>query len=322
MDKLLEEKFPEILIVDDDSSVVIALHKVLQDIGRIRFASTASQALEMINGTRPDLILLDVELPDINGLKLCIMLKQDVETASIPVLFITSKIETGFEEKVFDAGASDFITKPLKPRVVAARVQTHLSYHKALVQLNKLAHTDSLSGLANRLSFDEQLDIEFRRARRQQEPLSIVMIDIDEFKKYNDYFGHVAGDDCIKAIGRGLNKITKRPADFAARFGGEEFSLILPNTDKKGAKVLIGSLMSTISDLAIKHAPEAIYPIVTVSVGFSTLEPMQCDFSTIAPLDVVSAADKALYQSKHDGRNRYSYQALEVSSQHFGTSEA
>jgi len=312
MDKLLEEKFPEILIVDDDSSVVIALHKVLQDIGRIRFASTASQALEMINGTRPDLILLDVELPDINGLKLCIMLKQDVETASIPVLFITSKIETGFEEKVFDAGASDFITKPLKPRVVAARVQTHLSYHKALVQLNKLAHTDSLSGLANQLSFDEQLDIEFRRARRQQEPLSIVMIDIDEFKKYNDYFGHVAGDDCIKAIGRGLNKITKRPADFAARFGGEEFSLILPNTDKRGADVLIGSLMSTISDLAIKHAPEAIYPIVTVSVGFSTLEPMQCDFSTIAPLDVVSAADKALYQSKHDGRNRYSYQALEV----------
>lgn len=312
MDKLLEEKFPEILIVDDDSSVVIALHKVLQDIGRIRFASTASQALEMINDTRPDLILLDVELPDINGLKLCIMLKQDVETASIPVLFITSKIETGFEEKVFDAGASDFITKPLKPRVVAARVQTHLAYHKALVQLNKLAHTDSLSGLANRLSFDEQLDIEFRRARRQQEPLSIVMIDIDEFKKYNDYFGHVAGDDCIKAIGRGLNKITKRPADFAARFGGEEFSLILPNTDKKGAEVLIGSLMSTISDLAIKHAPEAIYSIVTVSVGFSTLEPMQCDFSTIAPLDVVSAADKALYQSKHDGRNRYSYQALEV----------
>lgn len=312
MDKLLEEKFPEILIVDDDSSVVIALHKVLQDIGRIRFASTASQALEMINDTRPDLILLDVELPDINGLKLCIMLKQDVETESIPVLFITSKIETGFEEKVFDAGASDFITKPLKPRVVAARVQTHLAYHKALVQLNKLAHTDSLSGLANRLSFDEQLDIEFRRARRQQEPLSIVMIDIDEFKKYNDYFGHVAGDDCIKAIGRGLNKITKRPADFAARFGGEEFSLILPNTDKKGAEVLIGSLMSTISDLAIKHAPEAIYPIVTVSVGFSTLEPMQYDFSTIAPLDVVSAADKALYQSKHDGRNRYSYQALEV----------
>lgn len=312
MDKRLEEKLPEILIVDDDSSVVIALHKVLQDIGRIRFASTASQALEMINGTRPDLILLDVELPDINGLKLCIMLKQDVETASIPVLFITSKIETGFEEKVFDAGASDFITKPLKPRVVAARVQTHLAYHKALVQLNKLAHTDSLSGLANRLSFDEQLDIEFRRARRQQEPLSIVMIDIDEFKKYNDYFGHVAGDDCIKAIGRGLNKITKRPADFAARFGGEEFSLILPNTDKRGADVLIGSLMSTISDLAIKHAPEAIYPIVTVSVGFSTLEPMQCDFSTIAPLDVVSAADKALYQSKHDGRNRYSYQALEV----------
>lgn len=312
MQRLLEENIPEILIVDDDSSVIITLHKVLQSSGRIRFASTGSQALDMINQLPPDLILLDVELPDINGLELCINLKENVETSGIPILFITSNIELGFEEKVFDAGASDFILKPLKPRVVAARVQTHLAYHRALVQLNKLAHTDSLSGLANRLTFDEQLDIEFRRARRQHEPLSIVMIDIDEFKKFNDHFGHVAGDGCIRAIGTVLRKAAKRPADLAVRYGGEEFALILPNTDKNGAESLIGNLMAQVASLVIKHAPDALFPIVTVSVGCSTFEPIPTHLGSVSALDIVKAADNALYQSKHDGRNRYSYEELIV----------
>ncbi|MBY7899173.1 diguanylate cyclase [Vibrio fluvialis] len=312
MDSLMDDNSPEILIVDDDSSVVVALHQVLQDFGRIRFASTASQAMDMIKSVRPDLILLDVELPDTNGLNVCTVLKKNILTSSIPVLFITSKIEEGFEEQVFDVGASDYITKPLKPRVVAARVQTHLAYHRALVQLNKLAHTDSLSGLANRLAFDEQLDIEFRRARRQDEPLSVVMIDIDEFKKYNDYFGHVAGDDCIRLIGNALNKITKRPADFAVRYGGEEFALILPNTDKDGSEKLIINMMSVIADLSIKHAPEAVSSVITVSVGFSTLVPGMCDYSLVSSIDIVTAADNALYQSKHKGRNQFSYEELSI----------
>jgi len=312
MINLMGDNPPEILIIDDDNSVVIVLHKVLQDFGRVRFAATGSQALDMIKEIRPDLILLDVELPDINGLELCLMLKENMLTSSIPVLFITSKIDTGFEEKVFDAGAADYIVKPLKPRVVAARVQTHLAYHQALVQLNKLAHTDSLSGLPNRLAFDEQLDIEFRRARRQHEPLAVVMIDIDEFKKYNDYFGHVEGDDCIRLIGRGLSKVTKRPADFVARYGGEEFALLLPNTDAKGAQTLITHLMTSIASLCIKHAPEAIYPFVTVSIGFTTLEPLCCDFDAVSPIDIVGKADKALYQSKHDGRNRATYERFTV----------
>ncbi|MGL1447309.1 GGDEF domain-containing response regulator [Vibrio parahaemolyticus] len=312
MINLMGDNPPEILIIDDDNSVVIVLHKVLQDFGRVRFAATGSQALDMIKEIRPDLILLDVELPDINGLELCLMLKENMLTSSIPVLFITSKIDTGFEEKVFDAGAADYIVKPLKPRVVAARVQTHLAYHQALVQLNKLAHTDSLSGLPNRLAFDEQLDIEFRRARRQHEPLAVVMIDIDEFKKYNDYFGHVEGDDCIRLIGRGLRKATKRPADFVARYGGEEFALLLPHTDSKGAQALITHLMENIASLCIKHAPEAIYPFVTVSIGFTAIEPLCCDFDSVSPLDIVERADKALYQSKHDGRNCATYERFTV----------
>ncbi|HCE2133709.1 TPA: diguanylate cyclase [Vibrio parahaemolyticus] len=312
MSHLKSESNPEILIVDDDSSVVIALHKVLQDLGRIRFAATGAQALDMIKDDRPDIILLDVELPDINGIELCLMLKENVLTFNIPVLFITSKIETGFEEKVFDAGASDYIVKPLTPRVVAARVQTHLAYHQALVQLKKLARTDSLSGLANRMAFDEQLDSEFKRTRRQQEPLSIVMIDIDEFKKYNDHFGHVAGDDCIRLIGRELNKITKRPADVVVRYGGEEFALLLPNTDQNGALTLINHLMIAITALSIQHAPQAISPIVTVSVGFTTLEPLSCNIGSVSATDIVEIADQALYKSKHEGRNRVTYEKFNV----------
>lgn len=310
MDNLIEDSIPEILIVDDDSSVVIALNQVLQSVGRIRFAVAASQAMEMIADVRPDLILLDVELPDASGLDVCSTLKNNILTSNIPILFITSNIEVGFEEQVFDAGAADYIAKPLNPRVVAARVQTHLAYHRALIQLNKLAYTDSLSGLANRLAFDEQLDIELRRARRQYEPLSVVMIDIDEFKKYNDYFGHVAGDDCIRLIGNALSKITKRPADFAVRYGGEEFALILPNTNRDGCEKLIINMMDVIASLAIKHAPEALFPVVTVSVGYSTLELRSYDVSSISHFDIVTAADNALYQSKHDGRNQFSYGEL------------
>ncbi|HDS1199406.1 TPA: diguanylate cyclase [Shewanella algae] len=308
MSDVIEDFLPEILIVDDDKSVVIALHAVLNKLGRIRFATDASQAFLMINELSPDLILLDVELPDKSGLDVCKKLKCDPSTSGIPVLFITSKAETGFEEQVFDAGASDYIHKPLNPRVVAARVQTHLAYHHALVQLNQLAYTDSLSGLPNRLMLDEQLAVEFRRARRQMEPLSVVMIDIDEFKKFNDHFGHVAGDDCIRTIGMALSNITKRPADLAARYGGEEFALILPNTAAEGAESIIVKMMNVVTGLDIKHAPNAQFPIITVSVGYSTLEPESCDFHSLGPSELVSKADRALYQSKHDGRNRFTYE--------------
>ncbi|GGZ08897.1 hypothetical protein GCM10007169_26690 [Shewanella fodinae] len=207
----------KVLIVDDDSTVVMALHAVLNKMAKIRFARSATQAYQMIRESPPDLILLDVELPDGNGVDVCIKLKAEDVTRQIPILFITSRMEKGFEEKVFNAGAADYILKPLNPCVVAARVKTHLAYRYALIQLNKLAHIDGLSGLPNRLALGKQLEIDFRRARRNEEPLSVVMCDIDEFKKYNYFFGHLAGDDCIKAIGEVLKNTIKRPADMGAK---------------------------------------------------------------------------------------------------------
>lgn len=301
----------DILIVDDDSSVVIALNKALNKIGRIRFASDAKRAFTMIEEKHPDLILLDVELPDIGGLEVCSMLKSALETENIPILFITSHTEMGFEEKVFDVGAADYITKPLNPIVVAARVQTHLDYHLAIRLLEKQAHTDSMTGLANRRTFDERLIVELKRARREKEPLSVALIDIDEFKKFNDHFGHIEGDDCIKSIASSLGMGLKRSTDLAARYGGEEFAFILPNTDAEGAKTLLSSLLKSIEHLNLSHAPEAKYDVVTISIGFSTIKPELKYENNSDDWAVVKAADHALFKSKENGRNQVSYESLD-----------
>ncbi|PKF63376.1 diguanylate cyclase response regulator [Psychromonas sp. psych-6C06] len=305
----IHDELADILIIDDDPSVIITLNKVLNKIGRIRFAADAKQAFAMISGRHPDLILLDVELPDMRGLEVCTLLKSNAEMQNIPVLFITSNIEVGFEEKVFDVGGADYITKPLNPRVVAARVNTHLNYQRAIGLLENLAHKDSLTGLDNRRSFDEQLAIEFKRSRRENTPLTIVMIDIDQFKKYNDHFGHVEGDMCLKNIASILMQTARRPTDFVARYGGEEFAFIFPDTDQQGAQVLLSQLLKNIENVGIVHSPEAQYGHVTISIGYSTYLPDQAKKKNSVDWKVVNVADQALYQSKQNGRNQMSYES-------------
>ncbi|MBR7887789.1 diguanylate cyclase [Marinomonas sp. A79] len=300
----MDNELADILIIDDDTAVIVALNKALKNVGRIRFATDAKQAFNMIEESYPDLILLDVELPDVRGLEVCTMLKNNPETENIPILFITSHTEMGFEEKVFDVGAADYIGKPLQPRVVAARVQTHLDYHRAISLLEKLAHTDSMTTLYNRRTFDEQLIIESKRARREQEPLTVVILDIDEFKKYNDHFGHIEGDECIKQIALSLIECAKRPSDLAARYGGEEFALLLPNTDNVGAKLLLTGLLESIQALNIQHAPDTVHDRVTVSIGYKVLDPVTETMVSSDDWLIVKEADKALYQSKRNGRNR------------------
>ena len=300
----------DILIIDDDITVIMGLNKALSKIGRIRFSLDANQAVVMIQEKIPNIILLDVELPDVGGLELCSKLKANPDTANIPVLFITSHTEDGFEEKVFDTGASDYITKPLNPRVVAARTQTHLAYHRAIRLLDNQARTDSMTGLANRRTFDEQLISEFRRAHRQQECLTVVVIDIDEFKKYNDQYGHLKGDDCIKTIASTLKESLKRPGDLAARYGGEEFAFILPNTNAEGAGQLLHKLLKIVEQLKLIHAQNAIYQYVTISIGYSTISPDQANTSSLDEWAIVKAADNALYESKRNGRNCISYEQI------------
>lgn len=290
-------------MVDDDSSVILSLRKMLAASGRSLFASSGAQALAITAKEKPDLILLDMEIPDMDGLEVCRALKADPETADIPVLFITSHTEPGFEERVFGAGAADYIPKPLAPAVVTARIKIHLAYRYALAKLTSLAQKDGLTGLYNRRSFDERLSHEWRRAQRQSLPLSLLMIDIDDFKKYNDVFGHLQGDVCLKSVAATLGAAVRRPGDFAARYGGEEFAMVLPDTSMDGAAVLAQQLLRNVEGLGLQHAQDAIRPSITVSVGHATFEPKQDSHGKPDVLDLIKAADSALYHAKRAGRN-------------------
>lgn len=295
---------PVILIVDDDNTVIMALHKTLSTIARVRFANSGVQALQMLNDDVPALLLLDIELPDVSGLCLCMQLRAVHETAELPVLFITSHTDPAMEEKVFDVGGTDFISKPLNPRVVLARVQTHLAYRKALQILSDQAYLDGLTGIDNRRSFDEQFNSEFRRAKRQNKPMSLMLMDIDEFKKYNDHFGHQAGDECLKQLASMLKSSLKRPADFVARYGGEEFAVVLPYTDEVGAEAVAKELLTAIESLKIEHAPNASHPHVTISIGYSTLPAATEQANEISEETLLQTADQGLYQAKAKGRNK------------------
>lgn len=307
---IIESRLPQILLVDDDPTVILSLQKVLGGFADCHFANNGKRALALVQRTSPSLILLDIQMPEMDGLQVCEILKANPETAHIPVLFITSKVDTNIEERVFAAGAVDYIPKPLNPTVVCARVQTHLAYQRALAALSSQAFNDVLTGLNNRRRFNEQLELEWVRALRNKLPLSLLMIDIDEFKIYNDHFGHLGGDAAIEGVADALRKSTKRPADFPARYGGEEFSLILPETDAEGAQAMAESVLKSVEELHLAQAPACARPYLTISVGYSTLLPAQGDSSGLQANALIQAADTALYQSKKNGRNRSSYQPL------------
>lgn len=289
----------EILIVDDDTTVVMSLYKVMSDIGRVRFAGTAEQAFNMISEKHPDLILLDIELPDANGLDVCTKLKAMPSTQEIPILVITSHADLGFEESVFQAGAGDYVHKPLNPRVLAARSKTHLAYCHALKLLDKQARTDQLTQLANRWVFDERLASELARSKRQHSPISLIMLDIDNFKPFNDQFGHIDGDKCLQAISSVLKDSTLRPGDLVARYGGEEFAVLLPETDVTGVQKVAERIRARVEALNIVHADTAVHPMVTVSVGCTT----SANGSVEDGISALRIADQALYQSKHTQKN-------------------
>lgn len=302
MDALVSDNV-DILIVDDDKTVVIAMRHVLEEMGNVRFALNAEQAFNLIGIAPPDLILLDVDLPGLSGIEFCKKIKSIDELTDIPILFITSNTENGFEESVFDSGGSDYIAKPLKPRVVAARVRTHLAYRKAMELLAGLARTDGLTGLMNKSTFYDFLDRELRRCRRHRHALTVVMVDVDEFKKFNDSYGHMSGDVCIKKIASVISDVARRAGDFSARFGGEEFCLALPYLDRESAIKLLDELRVSVYGLAISHADEAIYKFVSVSIGFYVYDPDQ-SCMTYDSSELLAMADKALYRAKSNGRNR------------------
>jgi len=287
-----------VLIVDDHPPNVHVLAEVLRGSYRISFATTASRALELAPAA--DLILLDVQLPDLDGFEVCRRLKADEVTQAIPVIFVTARGEVADETRGFDVGGVDYITKPISPPVVRARVKTHLELKENRDLLAELASRDGLTGAVNRRGFDAALAREWRRARRAAEPLTLVMLDIDHFKLYNDRYGHARGDDCLRAVAELLQDVCRRPGDVVARYGGEEFALVLPGIGEEGARTLTAAVWSRLAAHAMEHAASPTAPVVTLSGGAVSHRPGNDG----EPRWLIERADRLLYAAKQAGRAR------------------
>jgi len=262
---------PSLLIVDDDTSAIRILSKAIGSLGKVRFATNGSDALRAAQEERPDLVLLDAEMPGMGGFEVCERMKTEMELRDVPVIFITSHTEANMEEAGLALGAVDFIGKPIRPAIVNARVKTHLHLKLAMDRLNLLAQTDGLTGLANRRFLDQTIEREWLRTRRNGQPFSLLLMDIDYFKRYNDRNGHLQGDQCLIAVAHALRACINRPADLVARYGGEEFAVLLPETDHVGACRMAEQLGDAVRHLNIPH-PDSPHGNVTVSIGVASFD--------------------------------------------------
>jgi diguanylate cyclase (GGDEF)-like protein len=292
---------PLILIVDDTPTNIQILAESLAADYRIKVAASGRAALDVLaRQSAPDLILLDVMMPDMDGYELCRRLKQDAATAGIPVIFITALSEVTDEERGLRLGAVDFITKPFHLPIVKARIQNHIKLKMMTNLLESMAWMDGMTGIPNRRRLDEALDIEWNRAQRSGSPLSLILADIDYFKEYNDHYGHVAGDECLKAVAAALAASVTRAGDLVARYGGEEFVLLMPNTAIAGARLLAEQLRSCIESRQIPHAYSSTSRWVTISAGYASIVPKP----EIGASALQEEADRMLYLAKKSGRNR------------------
>jgi diguanylate cyclase (GGDEF)-like protein len=295
-----------VLIVDDEPLNIEIAAAALESDYEIVFATSGHAALEQAAAIKPDLILLDVMMPDIDGYEVCRRLKTDTVTQDIPVIFLTARSEESEEAKGLDLGAVDYITKPIRSPIVKARVRNHVALKQYRDALARMAKVDGLTGVWNRRAFDEYLDQEWKRAQRSGESLSLILIDVDHFKKFNDGYGHAAGDDCLRRVAQALKGQIKRPADIVARYGGEEFVCVLPETGAEGAVLLAERMRDAVGALGIPHAHSPTATIVSISGGVATTRPS----SRTAARDLIERADALLYQAKQAGRNRIETGAL------------
>ena len=285
-----------VLIVDDQPANVRVLAEALRDRYELYFATSGAAALERTAAGGIDLVLLDVEMPEMDGFEVCRRLKADERSRDIPVIFVTALGEVADETRGFDAGGVDYITKPISPPVVLARVRTHVELKEARDLLAQMALVDAMTGIANRRRFDASLEHEWKRAIRGRQWLSVGLLDVDLFKRFNDRYGHARGDECLTAVARALAAACRRPADLAARYGGEEFELVLPGTGPEGARALAQAAIDRVRAAAVPHEDAGGW--VTVSLGMVSLIPTDGEDAR----DALQKADALLYQVKEAGR--------------------
>ena len=305
-----------ILIVDDQSATRVALTAELDRAGhRVLEADSADWGLELFRRYQPDLVLLDVEMPGHNGYWTARAMRAAEPGGWTPIIFLSQLQQAQDVWQGIESGGDDYLVKPVSPMILHAKlramqrlaqmrqrlVQLSEELRTANAQLEELSSVDALTGLMNRRALDARLQQELDLARREGKPLTLMLCDVDHFKRYNDALGHVGGDTCLRRVAQLLRETCRRPGDCAGRYGGEEFALVLPNTPRSGAMTYARALARTIELAAIPHPDSPTQPHITLSGGITTCLPD--DSTTVEGL--LLRADDALYNAKATGRNRF-----------------
>jgi two-component system chemotaxis family response regulator WspR len=331
----LEEMSPcnTVLLVDDEPLIGEAVRQILLDVEdlQLHYCQDPAMVLDLVEEVKPGVILLDIIMPDIDGITLLRYLRENPLTEALPVVMFSSKEEGQEKAEAFGAGANDYLVKVPDKAELVARLRYHTKYYSNFLQkeaafkaleasqlqlaennekLKEATIRDGLTGLYNRRHFDEQIAIEWAREIREQTAISMIMLDIDFFKRCNDVYGHATGDTCLIKVSKCLKELLHRPADFVARIGGEEFAIVLPSTELAGALQVAETLRQGIEALQIENKGSEIVKVITVSVGVCCVNPQRGDQLE----DLLKCADIALYQAKGGGRNRVA--AIEFSPQH------
>ena len=288
-----------ILIVDDERANLLALNGILSQEYAVTLAKSGEQAIALAVEHKPDLILLDVLMPVMDGFEVMKALKASEETASTPVIFVTGLDSEADEEKGFQLGAVDYITKPFRPAIVKVRVATHMKIIRHIRMNEKLGLVDALTDIPNRRSFNDRLSLEWKRAERDKTSLSLLAFDLDKFKMYNDRYGHPQGDELLKVVAKILAAAARRPSDLAARLGGEEFMLLLPATSLEAALHVAEQIREAVEGTVVPTA-SGEPTSATVSIGAASVTPEPGQLSET----LVARADENLYKAKNSGRNK------------------
>ena len=305
-----DDAVPTVLIADDDNLVRKLLMQSLRKDGyRFVEAQDGIEAIELYQSVQPDLVLLDVSMPKMDGFSCCKYLRSQASIYILPILMITVLDDEASVNAAFDAGATDYIHKPINWFALGRRVkllldmtQLHRKLQKANDELRRIALTDALTGLFNRRSLDDMLEREWHRCIRNDEPLSLIMCDVDCFKQFNDTYGHPAGDRCLQQVGQVIRSSIRWTVDIGARYGGEEFAIVLPNMTLADAITVAERIRIGVQQLHIPHegtmVKDEVY--VTLSLGINTVSPL----ASWTIDSFIQEADRNLYQAKKLGRNR------------------
>lgn len=303
----------KVLLVDDTKTERLIITSYLEKMGHsVVTAENGKLAVYLYHSEKPDLVLMDVIMPEMDGHAAARQMRQD-ENHWVPIIFLSGRVEPDDVFAGIEAGGDDYLTKPVNFRILEAKMvsmQRIAKMRRKLInvsteleivnsELKKLANVDGLTGLANRRYLDKYLNIEISRSLRNGHQLAVLLCDVDHFKKYNDAFGHLQGDDCLKSVAQAMKSVCKRAVDLVARYGGEEFAVILPDTNADSAGKLAQAICDEVSGLKLEH-PESEYGVVTISIGVYSALPEKSHDAEFT----LKKADDALYKAKESGRNR------------------